>query len=155
MITPLRLDKFWVEELIIQAAPDSNVQPEQPPVFNLDKIDYDVEMNKVKPVYRVRLVLDMTANEKEDVVEVFKRIRMVIWGQFSFSEEASEAFIKEVTPLNQVSILYGIARGIVASATALTAHGALQLPIVNFVEIMKSKTQQQLTSQVMVTLPQE
>jgi preprotein translocase subunit SecB len=47
--------------------------------------------------------------------------------------------------LNGLSILYGVARGVVAQATANCPHGKFILPSVNFIELMKSKAKESRT----------
>lgn len=42
---------------------------------------------------------------------------------------------------NGLSMLYGVARGVVANATAMSWHGKFVLPSLNLIEIIKRKSE--------------
>ncbi len=62
-----------------------------------------------------------------------------ITGFFSFAKGTDEQMIEKMIPLNGLAILYGIARGVVAQATANSMHEKFILPTVNLVEATKEQ----------------
>ncbi len=137
MFSPLRLDKTWLEELVIEAIGLDAVKSGSAQGFNFS-IDYDLLEHQAHPAFRVKLMVEMTADEKSEY-SGFRRIRIVLWGQFTFEAGASEEFRRQATPLNQLAILYGIARGVVANSTGLMPGGAVLLPVTDFHAIVKEK----------------
>jgi preprotein translocase subunit SecB len=62
-----------------------------------------------------------------------------ISGFLGFVEGTEEETIQKMIGINGPVILYGVARGIVAQATANARHGKFVLPTVNFLEAAKQK----------------
>ena len=148
MISPLHLDHFWVEELIVKSTPPgpggSHPKKEQ---YLFREVDFDVEHHSEKNLFRVRLVVEIEADPDANTPPPLSQFRIVILGIFSFSEGTDQEFIDKITPLNQVAILYGIARGLAASIPIMERTGALLLPSVNFLEVLRMKTEENSLTQ--------
>ena len=137
MISLMRLDRFWLEEMILETALEDNSETDEY-TYDIKEIDFDVKKNRQSSALRVRLLVEIIADENPRIYGV-KRLRVALWGQFSFAENAEEDFIQQVTPENQLAILYGLARGLVANLTGATAAGTFLLPSVDFHAITAEK----------------
>jgi preprotein translocase subunit SecB len=62
-------------------------------------------------------------------------------GFFCFVEGTDEEIINKMIGPSGLSILYGVARGVVAQVTGNSWHGKFILPSMNFIELMKGKAQ--------------
>jgi preprotein translocase subunit SecB len=65
------------------------------------------------------------------------RFQATVAGRFSLREEVPEDQRSRMVYINGSAILYGIARGAVATATALGPYGPVHLPTVNFVDLLE------------------
>ena len=145
-ISPLRLDEFGLEELVLEATP---FLPQKPPAdeeYVFKEIDFELEKHTEKEIFRIRLVIELLSNPDAEEQTALRRLRMVLWGVFSFAEGTAQELIDKLTPLNQVAILYGMARGLIAGLPSTARTGTFLLPSVNFVEVLKRKAEQQKKS---------
>ena len=148
MISPLHLDHFWVEELIVKSIPPEpgGSHPDKQ-TYLFREVDFDVDRHLEKNLLRVRLVVDIEADPDANTPSPLRQFRIVILGIFSFSEGTDQEFIDKITPLNQVSILYGIARGLAASIPIKERTGSLLLPSVDFWEVLRAKAEENSPTQ--------
>lgn len=131
----LDIDEYYVRELIVKEnphyKPKKNYQDKVKVTFNIARkgtsLLFKIDMG-------VQIGSSSKAIEKGPYYTSLK-----ITGLFRFLKEAEEKTIARMINLNGLSILYGIARGVVAQATANGIHGKFILPSVNFVEILKKK----------------
>ena len=130
MLSRLQLNDVKLEKLMIRAEQDCPV--------NLDQQDYRVTIShKALDEFegsgarwlRLRVRLD-PAKESAQKAR-FDAIDIVIKGRFSFATDTNEEDKKKLFPLAAVSILFGIARGIVGQATGMFPGGAFLLPPVD------------------------
>ena len=84
----------------------------------------------------------------EDRADFFVRLRVratqencqvdvTVAGRFRLQGEEPSAAVLRMVEYNAPSILFGIVRGFVASVTALTEHGKIELPSVNLAELVE------------------
>ena len=141
MQASLQLDRFALEELVIEVESDLKESSQTTASYNTN-IDVDVQKHNEKMVFRVYLRVEIKPERIPGPGEI-RRVVIGCVGYFSFAQEPTDEYIRQVTPLNQLAMLYGMARGIVASATGSTSGGTFVLPSVNFVEVLKSKATEQ------------
>ena len=138
LLSLLRLNTIRLERLVIRTRPSPAEVP--------DREDYRIVVaHRILPTLperpgqwlqlHVRLVPDRSSGDSQS----FDEVSVVVSGQFSFTEEATEEQKARMFPLNAVSVLFGIARGIVAQATGMCPRGTFLLPPVNVVEAAKRK----------------
>jgi preprotein translocase subunit SecB len=137
MIASLQLDDFVLEELVIRANPFPITDGDNDQKYTLSS-DFDLDKREGAPVLGLRLAINVDG-DTSSAAHVFSNVRIVLIGFFSFAEGSPEEYIRAVTPGNQLSILYGIARGIVATATGTAAGGKINLPPVNINDMIQAK----------------
>lgn len=138
MLSSMRLDDFKLGELVIEANPQFDREAQVVGELPINLIDFDGSVSEEERCFTFVLIIDLGAREATPNLPLL-HVRVVVVGSFSFGKDASAELIEKVTPQNQLSALYGFARGIVANATALTPSGPYLLPSVNFYEIVKAK----------------
>jgi preprotein translocase subunit SecB len=89
-----------------------------------------------EPEFMINMTVELNKS-KEAFAKAPYYIYLDIVGFFSFIEGTDEETMSKMIGLNCPAIIYGVARGIVAQATANFRHGKFVLPTVNFVEAMK------------------
>jgi len=145
MLADLRLDDAIVESLQVRV----NVQasgllgsPDEAPVP-------EVELDILQAGADLRFLIPMTIRVHRRKAELDRfgyALNLRILGYFSFPAGTSDQHVAHLIRLNAPAILYGVARGIAAQALALTSVGRVFLPSVNFVEIMKQRSERRRRS---------
>ncbi len=138
MTALMQLEDYTVSEIFFKvneslfggAAPESS--------DHNDEYDFErnILCNDIKDKFIVRLLICCNNREEKFDANQFK-FRLELRGIFSFTDEIDEKQKDQLVSLNGISILYGIARGIVSQATANMPIGRLVLPTVNFSEHFK------------------
>ncbi|MEO0050518.1 MAG: protein-export chaperone SecB [candidate division WOR-3 bacterium] len=133
MLSPLlHLDGFFIERLNYQALPTFN--REQPPRETLS-VDYSINKGRENS-YMLRLTIELGKGVEDNAR---CQLHLSIIGFFTIEEEIDERTRVNMLFLNAPSILYGIARQVVAETTGNGPWGKVFLPTVNFVELAKTK----------------
>lgn len=84
--------------------------------------------------------MDISLNQEEESFQNNPyRIAMRILGFFTFKDGEDPKKMSKMVHLNGTSMLYGIARGIIAQITANGPHGRFLLPAVNMKEALETK----------------
>jgi len=142
MISPLQLNHFFTEELVVEGNPSYVPKGEN---RNDGKYECQVEVGRATTVsgrYQVKLLVTVDPSPKAPALDPYRiRIRLVGW--FGFSKGIPEETMNHMANLNGSSILFGLARGLVAQVTGTGRHGGYLLPTVNFVEMFKEKKREQ------------
>ena len=134
IISHLQLDRFRLLELVIESDPNLDYDlPEGE--YDLGKVEFDFLSRKDDPAL-IRLVLDVEARPTTGNC-AYRRVKVKVDGIFKMDQEASDE-VKNILPMAPLSILYGMARGIVANASSLGPRPYL-LPSVDFFEVLKQK----------------
>ncbi len=130
--------------------------------YTIDNINFSLNEN----VYMCPLEFDDNADEYVFDHEIFQRAKsndfliklqiecnqgeataashrysfgITLKGIFGFDEGVSEDIIERAITLNGISILYGIARGVISQVSGQTMVGMIVLPTVNFIEYFREK----------------
>jgi preprotein translocase subunit SecB len=134
MNPPLLLNAFFVESLTYRAAPA--------PEFDLTKkpkerhsVDYNVVPNDAGG-FTVRLGVQVGAEPGQNCRG---RLTLSLIGFFTLGEGTDEKLKNVMLNQNAPSILYGIARQIIAETTGNGPWGKIYLGTVDFIEVAKAK----------------
>jgi len=133
----LQLDSYWVAELHVKARPET---VEQRPLFEerLPRVSCEVlQAQENEQVYRVDL--RVVAGPKAAAGALPYEYRLKMTGIFSFPPDTPTEVQQYLINVSGPAMLYGLARGVIAQATALGPRGAYLLPSLNFVHMMESK----------------
>lgn len=142
MIANLQLDNFLVDELTcrIDAA---QKKPAEKFIFALD---FDIKSHDRDPnKYLVSLEVDLNKGRAFKTHGGYQ-IHLHMFGWFSFGEGVDKNTKTKMAYTNATSILYGVARGIVAQITGGLGRDRFLLPAVNMQEIAKQKVQKKQKS---------
>jgi hypothetical protein len=124
---------------IVSLGPDAQYSLE------LDFSTMLLPLNKEDPFRRGRVLLSIGCKVRSEADEDAKTdIDFVIEGEFSVSNEMSDEAFTKMLMVNGVSALYGIARSKLEVITALTYHqGKISFPMINVLELLKEKQEQE------------
>lgn len=143
MISPLRLENCFTEELTVKTNPSFAPGVEKK---KEGKLQCEVELagNKNDPSkFRVGLSVSVEPSMEYPALDPYL-IQVKITGVFGFSGDLpSEETMHRMVSLNGSSILYGIARGLVIEVTGNGRWGKYILPAVNFVQLLEQQSQKQ------------
>jgi preprotein translocase subunit SecB len=138
MLAQLNLNDYFIDEFRFAANRDHEAGGTTSGTID---IDFDISRSGETPLdFMISLVVDINPRD-EDFERGEYRIHLKLSGFFSFTEGVSEDMINSMIAHNGLSILYGVARGTVADATATSWHGKFVLPGVNFIELIKQKAE--------------
>lgn len=136
MQAQLNLDDYYIDEFSFVVNRD-HVSKEV--LCGTIDLDFDINRNSDRPLdFMIYLRVDINSSE-EDFQRCEYRIHLALTGFFSFEEGTTEDTIKKMIAPNGLSMLYGVARGMVANATAMSWHGKFVIPSLNLIEIIKRK----------------
>lgn len=138
MLSPLQLDHFHLERLIIEVSPDSpelEIEAEERSEYQFT-FRKELAKHPDHEKYMVLLGITCTHCEAEDTKGQL-HLEADVRGFFSLPDDAPEDFIEQVVPLNCYAMLYGLIRGIVAQATGMTRQGTILLPTINLMEALQ------------------
>jgi len=128
----LRLEAFWVESLEVKAEQDWQA-PEGPVKIALTG-DSEYAFASEKGKVLIRLSFE---SERDGPNRLPYQVRATVAGTFSLAEDVPEDQRDRLVYINGTAILYGIARGALATVTALGRYGPVHLPTVNFVDLLQ------------------
>lgn len=138
MQAQLNLNDYYIDELSFVVNRDH--VPSETLCGTID-LDFDISRNPGNPLdFMISMRVDINPRE-EDFQKCDYRINLKLSGFFSFTEGTEDDTIRNMIAPNGLSMLYGVARGVVASATALSWHGKFVLPSMNLIEIIKRKAE--------------
>jgi preprotein translocase subunit SecB len=139
---PLEIREYFVDALAVQRNPsykDGNAHD------GTLLVDFDIRKAPDAPEFLITMTVDVNKDEAAFRKAPY-RIGLAVSGYFGFPKGTDEEIIQKMIGPNGLSILYGIARGTVAQATACSRHGKFILPAVNFIELLREKAQRVATS---------
>lgn len=135
---PLKIDQYFVDEIHIKANPEYR-EPKKDALEAILTASMSIKRRGKLPEFMITIELEVNKSKADFKVNPYY-IFLKITGFFSFTKGADEQTIEKMIPLNGPAILHGIARGIVAQATANSLYDKFILPTVNFVEITRKQT---------------
>ena len=139
MQAQLNIKEYFVDEISIKT--NSEFQKKNLTSGSV-KVDFDIRRN---PSNTLEFMISLTIllnDEEADFCEAEYCILLKLTGFFVFAAGTTEETINRMIGPNGLSILYGIARGIVAQSTGNCWHGKFILPSLNFMEILKARAEQ-------------
>jgi len=137
MISPLQLREFYLEKLFMEV--NDQFRPrDDSPVEDAVECTLSTEVAKHPDKLDFMVLTRVSLLPKADAANTrFHRLEVSIRGFFCLPEGTPEDVVKQLVPFNCVAILYGLARGFVSQATALTEHGTETLPTVNLLAALQ------------------
>jgi len=135
----LNIKEYFIDEISIKTNPD--YQKKELDSGNV-KVEFDIRRNNSNPLeFMIPLTIFLN-NEEADFCAAEYCVVMKLTGFFEFTAETDEETINRMIGPSGLSILYGVARGIIAQTTGNCWHGKFILPSLNFIEILKDKAEQ-------------
>jgi hypothetical protein len=136
MKTDCQLEEFFITRLHIDHR--QQTAPEKQPAHHLGYgFDYVIGKHK-EDECRYRMSFQFTAEEfSENEQPVGLKLDAEIVGFFSINPDLEKKKREALAQLNGASLLYGILRGVVATATGVFPEKKLNLPTVSPQEIVK------------------
>jgi preprotein translocase subunit SecB len=140
-MSPLRLDEFVLESFRIR----TNLADPWPSGASggVPVVDVDFHALGARSGRRFLVPLSIRVNRRrQDFTRFGYAVDVSIFGYFSIEGDIDDDTAHQMINLNAPSILYGIARGIVAQGLSLTRAGKIILPSINFVELLRQRVEQ-------------
>jgi preprotein translocase subunit SecB len=130
----LNINDYVVEELTVKG----NGEYQKTAKDQQGQIDiaFNAKRKGKEPLYMITMIIELNKSKQAFANNAYY-VYLKINGFFGFPKETDEETMQKMISLNGLVMLYGIARGVVAQATANGAHGKFVLPAVNFVELIK------------------
>jgi len=130
----LQLENYWVENLEVRASADGADRPSAHGAV-LPRVNCEIFRAVDDAAYKVDLKL--LVGPRMVARGLPYEFRLHLWGVFSFEPDTPQEKQEYIIHMSGPAMLYGIARGIIAQATALGPHGKYTLPSINFIELME------------------
>jgi preprotein translocase subunit SecB len=102
------------------------------------EFDHEILQKEESNVFLIKLRIKCNQGEAATVSHRYS-FCITLKGIFGFDEGVSEDIVERAITLNGISILYGIARGIISQVSGQTVVGMIVLPTVNFIEYFREK----------------
>jgi preprotein translocase subunit SecB len=136
MQAQLNITNYYVDRIAIQTN-DHYKQSEM--VAGKINVDFDIKRSNENPLdFIVFMFIELNKNDDDFALAEY-RIMLNIVGFYNFAEGTDEATINNMIAPSGLSILYGMARGVVSQITGNCRHGKFILPTLNFMEIIRNK----------------
>lgn len=150
MSSPFALKHFIVERLLVEADIENMPTEEAQYVPWLQLDQYQRSENAFD--YKLRLSVRLSVEEGKRLP--IPRCEFTISAIFSISADWPDTDqARELLFRNGPAVIYGIARGVVASATGTMLRGPLILPTINMTEYFGSEADSKDDSQMELSLP--
>ena len=144
----LNIDEYFVEEILVKTNADFKKQKrgERGELEEKGEIKTTVNIKRRgnEPIFMIRMVIKVN-NTKKSFVNAKYQILLDIKGFFSFAKNTDEETISKMIHINGSTILYGVARGVIAQITANCEYGKFILPAMNLLAAIK-KSKEEKTS---------
>ena len=138
----LNFEEYIVDDLSVRTNTDFKLRkgPGKPVEMRGQvKIQFDIKQRKGNDTaYMIPLTIEVNESQDHPASSPYY-VFVAIRGFFSFNKREDPETTAKMISLNGLSMLYGVARGIVGQATAACPHGKFILPSMNFVELLKRK----------------
>ena len=134
MLSPMQLLSARLESLAIDVNPNFEAGGQKPAAFAIAH-HCELAHNEDRSQCMVLLRVDCKPKARTTKNHAFKRVSAVVRGFFALPAEIPEETAQNVVPLSCMAVLYGIARGFVAQATALAPGGPVFLPLMDLSDL--------------------
>lgn len=131
----LRLERFWLESLRVQA--DLDWDPQTGPVEVVLVGGSEYRFSEDSRHFLIRLNVKSQGESGQRAPYGFEA---AVAGEFSLAEDIPDDQRDRMVRINGTAILYGIARGVLATVTGMGLHGPVHLPSINFVGLLEPPT---------------
>ena len=131
----LDIEQFFVHEIIVKENPKYKPKKIQEGETN---VAFNIKRKGSERLFRIYMTVQVGKLKKVTITNPY-HISLKLTGYFRFLEDTDEETISKMISLNGSSILYGVARGVVAQATANCMYGKFILPAINFVELLRKE----------------
>ena len=109
------------------------------PLPSTTKVDFDVKKHSTDPnIFLIDMVVDLNKGLSPQEFDKYQ-IHLHLLGQFRFTRPLPEEAKSKMIYTNGSSILYGVARSIVAQITGSFGDRKFILPAVNILSVLKDK----------------
>ena len=136
-ISPLQLRDYFVETLHI----DTNLDYAAPDANSFESkvgVEFGFKKRGEEPIFRIDLEVKVNPTD-ESFAQAPYRIEIKTQTVFEFEHSFPENEIPNLLGPNGLAMAYSIVRGIVGQATGSSLHGKFILPTLNFVDLLKTK----------------
>lgn len=140
----LDFNEYFVDEVSVRSIPGFSRKDVQE--FQLS-FNFDIKQQAEKPLFMICMQIGSPPEEKAEDSRYPYAFDMKITGYFSFAPETDKETMHRMIGPNGLSMLYGVARGLMAQITANGRHGKFLLPSVNFIEILKERAAEMVKAQ--------
>ena len=143
--SPLQLKAYRLQKLVIDfndqslSAEEALADPDD--AYEV-QADFDLYEGPEPDTYLTMLLIECRP-KAADTPRRFNEVSIVTWGIFSLDPDTDEKSKNRLIPYNCLAILHGIARGVLTSATGACVAGPFLLPVLNYVEMVERKAQEQ------------
>lgn len=140
MIAQLQLENYIVDELTFQTNTPYVTKDDTLLAPTVD-VDFEIKPHGKDPNrFLVGMVVDLNKGQAPKKYSNYQ-IHLSLLGWFQFQEGVEEATKKKMIVANGTSILYGIARTVIAQLTGTLGNQRFILPTVNLLALAKQKEQ--------------
>lgn len=152
MLAQLNINEYFVDNVIVQT--NNKFKRTDTGTCRIN-VDYHIKRNNDNPLdFMISMLIELNKNDDDfDLAEY--RILLNLTGFYSFTEGAEEPTINNMIAPSGLSILYGVARGVVSQLTGNCRYGKFILPTLNFMEIIKNKAKKLAEAETAVPLSDE
>jgi preprotein translocase subunit SecB len=140
VFSPLQLKDYFLEYLQLEANPQFRFGTGGTYQGNVG-VEFEFKKQENANIFRVDL--DVSVNPTQEMfAQAPYRIKIKLQTILEFEGSYPEDRINELLGPNGLAMAYSIARGIVGQATGTSLHGKFILPTVNFIELLKQKSEE-------------
>ena len=138
LMAGLQLDRYLVDDLAFKCN-TAVITKEDKPVDPTIGIDFDVKGNtKDKNIFLLEMVVDLNVGQELRKFQSHQ-IHLHLYGWFRFTADFDQPTKEKMLATNASSILYGVARSIVANLTGSLGAERYILPSLNLLAVVKAK----------------
>jgi preprotein translocase subunit SecB len=140
LLASLQLDRYLVDELVFKCNEEAVTKNEKPTAPTI-AIDFDAKGNtKDKNLFLLEMMVDLNQGQEIKEFETYQ-IHLHLFGWFRFTTDLDKETKAKMLATNASSMLYGVARSIVANLTGSVGSGRYILPSLNLLAVLKAKMQ--------------
>lgn len=138
MQPPLEISQYFIDELHVKVNPEYEGDGSHAGIL---VVDFDIR--KAPDALRFLITMTIDVNKTDEAFAGAPyQLLLNLSGYFDFAEGTDQETVDRLIGPNGLAILYGIARGTVAQATACCRHDKFILPAYNFIELLNEKAKQ-------------
>ena len=138
LLAGLQLDSYLVDDLVFKCNARVVTKKDKPADPTIS-IDFDVKANtKDKNLFLLEMEVDLNEGQELNKFQIYQ-IHLHLLGWFRFTSNIDEATKAKMLATNASSMLYGVARTVVANLTGSLGPERYILPTLNLLTVIKAK----------------